>query len=59
MPFAIAGPTGDSPDVITRAALLPEDVQTGDKLVIHDVGAYSLVCASRFNGFQKPKVYMV
>jgi ornithine decarboxylase len=39
--FAIAGPTGDSPDVITREALLPADVNVGDKLVFHDVGAYS------------------
>lgn len=57
--FAVAGPTGDSPDIITREALLPSDVDVGDKLVIHDVGAYSLVCTSIFNGFPKPKVYFV
>ncbi len=57
--FAIAGPTGDSPDIITREALLPSDIQVGDKLVIHDVGAYSLVCTSRFNGFPKPSVYLI
>lgn len=57
--YAIAGPTGDSPDVITREALLPDDLQIGDKLIIHDVGAYSLVCACSFNGFPKPDVYLV
>src|SRR3989338_5318638 len=40
--FALAGPTGDSADVISREALLPRDVEVGDKLVFHDVGAYSL-----------------
>jgi ornithine decarboxylase len=57
--FAIAGPTGDSPDIITREALLPRDINVGDKLVIHDVGAYSLVVSSRFNGFPKPAVYYI
>lgn len=57
--FALAGPTGDSPDVITREAFLPQDTEVGDKLVIHDVGAYSLVVSSRFNGFPKPAVYFI
>ncbi|MEO6077705.1 MAG: type III PLP-dependent enzyme [Candidatus Andersenbacteria bacterium] len=55
--FAIAGPTGDSHDIITREALLPQDIAVGDKLVFHDVGAYSLVVSSKFNGFPKPSVY--
>ena len=59
MLYEIAGPTGDSPDIITREALLPKDIEVGDKLVIHDVGAYSLVAASKFNGFPKPSVYLV
>lgn len=59
MLFALAGPTGDSPDVITHEALLPQDLAVGDKLIMHDVGAYSLVAASRFNGFPKPDVYFV
>ncbi len=59
MRFAIAGPTGDSPDVITRGALLPAEVKAGDRLVIHDAGAYTLSCASRFNGFPKPEAYLV
>jgi len=57
--FAIAGPTGDSPDIITREALLPSDMAVGDKVVIHDVGAYSAVMTSTFNGFPKPDVYFV
>lgn len=57
--FAIAGPTGDSLDVLTREALLPQDIEVGDKLIIHDVGAYSLVACNPFNGFPKPSVYLV
>jgi ornithine decarboxylase len=57
--FALAGPTGDSPDVITREALLPADVSVGDKLIIHDVGAYGLPAVCPFNGFPKPAVYTV
>lgn len=58
MLFALAGPTGDSPDIITQEALLPKDIEIGDQLVIHDVGAYSLVVTSKFNGFPKPGVLL-
>lgn len=57
--FQLAGPTGDSPDVITREALLPRDIDVGDKLIFHDVGAYSLTVTSKFNGFPKPQVYYI
>jgi len=57
--FELAGPTGDSPDVITREAKLPQDVQVGDKLVFHNVGAYNLFFVSTHNGFPKPKVYYI
>lgn len=57
--FSLAGPTGDSPDVITKEALLPTDIEVGDKLVIHNVGAYSLSVTSTFNGFPKPDVYYI
>lgn len=57
--FALAGPTGDSPDIITREALLPTDTEVGDKLIVHDVGAYSLSVTSEFNGFPKPFVHFI
>jgi ornithine decarboxylase len=57
--FSLAGPTGDSPDVITREAMLPQNIAVGNRLIFHAVGAYSLVVASRFNGFPKPDVYFV
>jgi ornithine decarboxylase len=57
--FALAGPTGDSPDVITREALLPADVDVGDRLIVRNAGAYSLSVTTDFNGFPKPPVYLV
>lgn len=57
--FAIAGPTGDSWDVISRESQLPPDINVGDKLVFHNVGAYNLVMVGRFNGFPKPDAYFV
>ncbi len=59
MLYALAGPTGDSPDIITREALLPRDMEIGDRLVIHKVGAYTLTATCPFNGFPKPPVYYV
>lgn len=56
-PFALAGPTGDSPDVITREALLPADLGVGDRLIVRNAGAYTLAVTSRFNGFPPPDVH--
>lgn len=57
--FALAGPTGDSWDVMSRDTQLPADINVGDKLIFHNVGAYNLVMVGRFNGFPKPDVYFV
>lgn len=57
--FALAGPTGDSPDVITREALLPADMDVGDKVIVRNAGAYSLSVTSEFNGFPKPAAYLI
>ncbi|MDQ3014607.1 MAG: type III PLP-dependent enzyme [bacterium] len=57
--FALAGPTGDSTDIITREALLPKDIDVGDRVIIHNVGAYTLTASSNFNGFPKPSVYYI
>lgn len=59
MIFAVSGPSGDSPDILTREALLPKDIAVGDKVIIHNTGAYSLVCTSPFNGFPKPDVFYI
>ncbi len=59
MTFGIAGPTGDGLDLITREALLPLDIDEGDLVCIHKVGAYTLAIASSFNGFPRPDVHIV
>ena len=57
--FALAGPTGDSADIVIKEALLPADIQVGEKLVVHSIGAYNTVAATRFNGFPKPDIYFI
>lgn len=55
--FIVTGPTGDSLDVVSEEELLPADIDVGDKLLIHDVGAYTFPLITRFNGFPKPRVF--
>ncbi len=57
--FCLGGPTGDSLDVIVRDILLPENVNIGDKIIIHDIGAYSIPAICPFNGFPQPDIYFV
>lgn len=57
--YSIAGPTGDGPDVIDRDVDLPKGIDVGDKLLIHDIGAYSLPTVCAFHAFPKPCVYLV
>lgn len=55
--FALAGPTGDSPDVITRDVKLPADTDVGDKLIFSNAGAYTVSMTIPFNGFPKPEIH--
>ncbi len=54
--YSLAGPTGDSADIVARDVILPHDIGTGDRLIFYNVGAYSVAVTSRFNGFPKPNV---
>lgn len=56
-PMTLAGPTGDGLDVIATNVLLPEALNIGDRLVFHDVGAYTICMAGPFNGFPVPPLY--
>lgn len=54
----LAGPSCDSVDVMMRDVELPE-VEVGDRLLVHNAGAYTTVYASSFNGFPPPAVYLL
>jgi ornithine decarboxylase len=54
----LAGPTGDSLDIIARDVVLPDYIAVGDRLVFENAGAYSVTMASPFNGFPKPELYI-
>jgi ornithine decarboxylase len=54
-PSVLAGPTCDSIDVIDDAIELPE-LQIGDLVVAHCMGAYTWASATDFNFFPKPRM---
>lgn len=54
----IAGPTGDSLDIIARHAVVPEYIDVGDRLIFENTGAYTVTMASPFNGFPRPELYI-
>ena len=59
-PAVIAGPTCDGVDILYRDAeyRLPSALRAGDRVLIHDAGAYVTSYASQgFNGFPPPKEY--
>lgn len=58
MPCVLAGPTGDSLDIITRDISLPSFITVGDRLIFENAGAYTVTMASPFNGFPKPELYL-
>lgn len=57
--YVLSGPSCDSHDVITVEAVLPEHIGVGDRLVFPNVGAYTIVYGSNFNGFEVPDRHFV
>jgi ornithine decarboxylase len=51
----VFGRTCDSADLISETIELPEDLDVGDVLTVPNMGAYTVVSASEFNGFPKPQ----
>jgi len=56
--YTLAGPTGDSLDIIARDVDLPTYLEVGDRLIFEHAGAYTVNMASRFNGFPAPPLYV-
>ncbi|KAL2839875.1 hypothetical protein BJX68DRAFT_247306 [Aspergillus pseudodeflectus] len=50
---SIWGPTCDSIDCVARDVTFDSEVQVGDWLIYHDMGAYTMTTATRFNGFSR------
>lgn len=57
-PSTVWGPTCDSADCIAERCLVPR-LQLGDWILFGDMGSYSTVLASKFNGFPQPDVSYV
>lgn len=56
--FTIAGPTGDSLDIVGRDIILPDYLGVGDRLIFENTGAYTIALANPFNGFPTPELYL-
>ncbi|XP_061116106.1 ornithine decarboxylase 1-like [Conger conger] len=54
----IWGQTCDGTDCIVEQCILP-DLQVGEWLLFHNMGAYTVTVSSTFNGFQKPEVHYI
>jgi ornithine decarboxylase len=56
--FTIAGPTGDSLDIVARDVVLPDYLGVGDRLIFENTGAYTIALSNPFNGFPTPELYI-
>lgn len=54
--FTIFGRTCDSLDIIAKDVWLPTEIDDSDILEVKNIGAYSWVSSSEFNGFPKPAI---
>ncbi|MGE3728852.1 MAG: type III PLP-dependent enzyme [Candidatus Sericytochromatia bacterium] len=55
----VCGPTCDGVDIMSQGSPLPVDLELGDALFTPDIGAYSMVAASQFNGFDRARIVPV
>lgn len=59
IPTRIVGSHCESGDILVNDALVPEDVQTGDLIMLGATGAYCFAMASRYNMMTRPPVIVV
>jgi ornithine decarboxylase len=55
----VCGPTCDGVDIMSQGTPLPDNLELGDSLFTPDIGAYSMVAASQFNGFSRAQIVPV
>jgi len=56
--YTVFGRTCDSADIIAENVWLPNEIDDSDILEVRDIGAYSWVSMSNFNGFEKPTLHL-
>jgi ornithine decarboxylase len=56
VPRIIFGPTCDSVDRLPGELPLPSDIEEGDYVIFHGLGAYSTATNTRFNGFGEMEI---
>ena len=55
----LAGPTGDSLDIVARNVRISDEIGVGDRFAFAHAGAYTKVMASAFNGFPVPPLFVL
>lgn len=55
---AVFGPTCDSSDCLSTLVDMPL-LDTDDHLLVYNIGAYSSVCSTKFNGFQTQQYFYI
>jgi len=56
-PCTVFGPTCDGFDIVTETMELPQ-LRSGDRLLFHNMGAYTTSASTCFNGFGPPKCFV-
>lgn len=54
--YQVAGPLCFAGDYLAKEVLLPDDIQEGDYLLVHDAGAYTFSMWSLYNSRQFPAI---
>jgi len=57
--YNISGNTLDPDDTLATNIMLPENLIMGDRIIIHDIGAYTTSFFTDYHALPKPKIYIV
>ena len=57
--WTISGPTCDSTDIVANNYYLPDNIELGDFIISHDVGAYNAAFACKLIGFNSENTILI